>query len=276
MTTKKHLLKDMTWVEFRERLADDPIILLPLGSQEEQGPMAPMGDWMLTEALAAQVAERADVIAAPTVPFGYADYFRPVPGGIALRPDTFRGVLTDTCENFLNHGIDRLVVFNGHSGNFPLIDQTIRKLKEDRGVLIPCINIWRLLTPEMWDELHPDIGIKAFGHGGDPLTSVYLHLFPDLVRHDLIEPGAEKGEMIGLPTSGLNAVRFRGVDVNLAVDITDRAANGIAGGDPTRSTAQIGERITEYIVEFTVAFLDHFRTVDPHVRKNKHKEESQR
>ena len=167
-------------------------------------------------------------------------------------------------------------MFNGHSGNFPLIDQTIRKLKEDRGVLIPCINIWRLLTPEKWDELHPDIGIEAFGHGGDPLTSVYLHLFPDLVRTDLIEPGSEKGEMIGLPTSSLNAVRFRGLDVNLAVDITDRAANGIAGGDPTHSTAEIGERIADHIVEFTVAFLNHFRTVDPHVHKNNHKEESQR
>ncbi|MCG8543406.1 MAG: creatininase family protein, partial [Alphaproteobacteria bacterium] len=188
MTDRKYLLKDMTWVEFQDRLAESPTILLPFGSQEEQGPMAPMGDWMLTEALAARIAQEADVIAAPTMPFGYADYFRPVPGGIALRPETFRSVLEDICENFLNHDIDHLVVFNGHSGNFPLIDQAIRSIKEEWGVLIPCLNVWRLLTPEKWEELHPGVGAKALGHGGDPLTSVYLHLFPELVRTDLIEP----------------------------------------------------------------------------------------
>ena len=83
----KHLLKDMTFVEFRERIArSTPVILIPLGSQEEQGPTAPMGDWMLAEALAATVAARADAIAAPTIPFGFGDYFRPVPGGVSSDP----------------------------------------------------------------------------------------------------------------------------------------------------------------------------------------------
>jgi creatinine amidohydrolase len=240
----KHLLKDMTWIEFRERLADRPTILIPLGSQEEQGPMAPMGDWMLTEAIAGRIAQRAGAIAAPTLPFGYADYFRPIPGGIALRPETFKSVLEDICVNFLDHGLDHLVVFNGHSGNFPLIDQTIRKIKEK------------------WREFHPELGQGAFGHGGDPLTSVYLHHFPELMRMDLIELEAEKGEMLGLPTAGLNAVRFKDVDINLAVDITDRCTNGIAGGDPTRSSAAIGEKITDYITDYTVAFLEHFKDAE--------------
>ena len=51
---KKSLLKDLTWVEFAERLRDKPVILIPLGSQEEQGPQAPMGDFMLTERIAAR------------------------------------------------------------------------------------------------------------------------------------------------------------------------------------------------------------------------------
>ncbi len=267
MTKSKHLLQEMTWMEFRERLADNPTILLPFGSQEEQGPMAPMGDWMLTEALADRIAKEAGVIAAPTVPFGYADYFRPIPGGIAFRPDTFKLVLEDICENFLNHDLDHLVIFNGHSGNYPLIDQVIRKIKEEWGVLIPCLNVWRLITPEKWEEFHPGFGVKAFGHGADPLTSVYLHLFPDLMRMDLIELEAEKGTLIDLPTAGLNAVKFQGVDINMAVDITDRCGNGIAGGDPTRSKAEIGEQIADYITDYTVAFLNHFKSVETHTKQ---------
>ncbi|MGI9423142.1 MAG: creatininase family protein [Hyphomicrobiaceae bacterium] len=262
MTEKKHLLKDMTWLEFRERLPENPTILLPLGSQEEQGPMAPMGDWMLTEALADRIARQSNAIAAPTLPFGYADYFRPIPGGVAVRPDTFRMVLEDFCENFLSHDLDHLVIFNGHSGNYPLIDQTIRKIKQERGVLIPCLNVWRLLTPEKWEELHPGFGAKAFGHGGDPMTSVYMHMFPELMRLDLIDRDESFGELLELPTAGLNAVKFRGVDVNVAVDITDRCTTGVAGGDPSRSSAEIGQSIADYIVDFTVAFLDHFKSVD--------------
>ena len=261
--SRKYLLKDFTWIELKERLKEKPVILLPFGSQEEQGPHAPMGDWMLTEALAARIAKKADAIAAPTMPFGYADYFRPIPGGIALRPETFCRVVEDICINFLDHGIEHLVIFNGHSGNYPLIDQVIRKMKRARGVLIPCLNVWRLITSEKWKELHGEWGIKAFGHGGDPLTSVYLYLFPELMRMELIEPEPQKKTFLGLPTVALNAVNFRGVDVNVALDITDRCDNGIAGGDPTRSSAAIGQKITDYIVDFTVAFLEHFKNTNP-------------
>lgn len=262
----KHLLKDLTFVEFRERMRDDPVVLIPLGSQEEQGPMAPMGDYMLTEAIAARVAARADAICAPIMPFGYADYFRTVPGGIALRAATFAAVLEDICVNFLDHGLQRLVILNGHSGNYPLIDQVIRKLKAERAVLIPCLNLWRLIPPELWRELHPEGG--AQGHGADPLTSVYLHLFPELMRMDLAEPAAATGELLGLPTTGLNAVRFQGQEVHLAVDVTDHTGNGVTGGDPRRASADIGRRITEFLVDHLSAFVVHMKGVDPRITRS--------
>ena len=258
---RKHLLKDLTWVEFDERMKENPVILLPFGSQEEQGPQAPMGDYMLTDAIVAQVAERAEAIAAPIIPFGYADYFRPIPGGVQLSAETFRAVFEDICANFLDHGLDHLVVINGHSGNYPLIDQSIRKIKRERGVWIPCLNLWRLMTPAQWAEIHGERGTSALGHGADPLTSVYLHLFPELVRMDLIEM-KDKKSVLGLPPSGLNAVKFDGVDVNLAVDIDDISDTGIAGGDPNNSSAEIGEKIVETLVDFAARFVAHFKGVD--------------
>ncbi len=262
--TRKHRLQDLTWSEFRDRIAEeDPVVIIPLGSQEEQGPMAPMGDFMLTEILAGRIAEQSGAIVAPIMPFGYADYFRTVPGGIALRPDTFAKVLEDILENFLDHGLNRLVVFNGHSGNFPLIDQTIRKVKQQRGVLVPCLNVWRLLPSEKWEEIYGDDLPRAAGHGAEPLTSVALHLVPDLMRMEQAKPGGPFGEMLGLPTSGLNSVKFQGIDVNLAVDVTDHCADGITGGDPTIATAERGAQVADFIVSFTVAFIDHMKTADP-------------
>jgi creatinine amidohydrolase len=62
--------------------------------------------------------------------------------------------------------------------------------------------------------------------------------------------------------SGLNAVKFEGVDVNLAVDIDDICDTGIAGGDPTYSSAEIGEKIVESLVDFSARFVTYFKGVD--------------
>lgn len=261
---RKHLLKDMTWYEFRDRLAEKPVMLIALGSQEEQGPQSPMGDHMITEKLAALVAERADAIATPIVPFGYADYFRPFPGGIQLRAETFTLLVEDVCRSLLDHGLDHLVIFNGHTGNFPLINQAVRKLKADFGVLIPCINTWQILTPAKRKEIWGERAASAGGHGGDPIASVYLHLFPELVRRDLYESKPKK-TALGLPPASWNGVKFREVDVPVPLDANDVCETGIMSGDPSQSTAEIGRQVADYIVDFSVAFIEHFRAQNSRV-----------
>lgn len=260
--TEKHRLADMTFREFEARLSEKPVIIIPLGSQEEQGPACPMGDYQLTEVIADRVAEASGAIVAPIMPFGYADYFRAMPGGIALRPETFMGVLEDMIVNFLDHGLDKVLILNGHSGNAPLIDVTIRKLKAERDVLVPAIHLWRAIPDSLFKSLYGDDLPKAKGHGADPLTSVYLHLMPEKMRPDLQEAPGEFGEMLGLPTVGLGAVRFEGVDVSLAVDVTDRCQNGIAGGDPAVASAERGAAIVEHLVGLGTRFVAHLKDAD--------------
>lgn len=261
----KHRLADMTFVEFRERMAERPVIVLALGSQEEQGPTCPMGDWRLTEIVADRAAERAGAIVAPILPFGYADYFRSVAGGIALRPETFSMVLEDMIVNFLDHGLDRLLVLNGHSGNAGLIDQTVRRLRRERGVLVPAIHLWRSIPAALWRQLHGADADRAKGHGADPLTSVYQALLPELTRPDLAEAPAPGGELMGLPTAGLGAVRFEDVDIALAVDVTDHCANGIAAGDPSLSSADKGARIVEHLVALCASFIQRLKGAEVRV-----------
>lgn len=259
--TRKHVLAQMTFREFEQRIPENPVILLPLGSQEEHGPTSPMGDFLLTEALASRVAEGAGAIVAPTTPFGYADYFRPIPGGIQLKAETFCLMLRDYADNFLHHGLDRLVIFNGHSGNAPLIDQVTRQIRRDTGVVVPSINVWRLHTPEVWAEAYGPGGAKAFGHGAEPLASVYTHLLPELMRPDLREAPANGKSFLGFETAGFGAVRFRGVDVAMPLDVTDLTDNGIVNGDPSVTSAEAGRRIADHIVEVSAAFVRSFAEV---------------
>src|SRR5262245_27693179 len=256
----KSQLEDLTFVEFRERLEDNPVILVPLGSQEEQGASAPMGDFMLTKELARRVAEKAGAIAAPTVPFGYADYFRPVPGGVQLTADTFKSLLRDILDNFLTHGLTKLLIFNGHTGNSSLIDQVVRTVKRETGIVIPWINIWRVIPDSVWREAHGDKTALARGHGADPVSSAYLHLFPGLYRGDLASAAGRGGELLGLRTANLQGLAFEGLEVNAPVDITDHAANGIVSGDARLATPEAGRLFSDYIVERAAALVTHLKT----------------
>jgi creatinine amidohydrolase len=262
MATAKHALKDMTFVEFAELLPHKPVMLLPFGSQEEQGPHAPMGDYMVTERLSIMVAERSGAIAAPTVPFGHADYFRAIAGGIQLRPETFTMLVEDVVAAFLDHGLERLIIFNGHTSNGPLIEQALRRIRRERGITVPTLQVWQILPPQMWKRLHGDHAEAARGHGADPLTSVYLHLFPHLVRPDLAA-AARPREALGLKPAGVRSVSFEGVSVEVPLDVTDVTENGVMGGDPAHSSAAAGAEITEWIVAFTARFVEHFRKCDP-------------
>ncbi len=59
-TTPKVHMGTLTGDEGRAIYATNPVILLPMGSQEDQGPHAPMGDYLLAEKIAELAALRGD------------------------------------------------------------------------------------------------------------------------------------------------------------------------------------------------------------------------
>lgn len=257
----KHALKDMTFVEFRERLSDRPVILLPFGSHEEQGPHAPMGDFMLTERVAANVAQASGAIVAPTLPFGWADFFKTIPGGIQLRPSTFASVVEDTVTAFLEHGVEHVLILNGHTSNSSILDQTLRRIRAERGVTVPYINLWQSIPDALWTELYGTQVAAARGHGGEPLTSIYLHLFPELMRMDLARPSV-RSKALGLQAAGVNNVQFEGISVHVQLNCHEVNADGMLGGDPMLASADKGEKIVEHLVGFCSRFVQHMRGCD--------------
>ena len=80
---------EITGDEARALYPKNPVILLPMGSHEDQGPHAPMGDYFLAEKMAELIALKATAegtrtVVAPVLPFGKGDFFGPMIGGIAL------------------------------------------------------------------------------------------------------------------------------------------------------------------------------------------------
>ncbi len=257
----KHLLEQMTYPEFRERMAEDPVIILVLGSQEVQGACNPMGDFMLATNLAARVAERTGAIAAPTMPFGYAEVFRDVPGGIQLSASTFRGMVRDMVCAFLNHNLERLVLFNGHTGNNALIDQTLREIRRERGVIVPWINIWPMVPERLKQQAHGANAPRATGHGSDPIGSVYEYVYPELTRRDLAGMPETPKTFLDLPTAGLSGVKLGDVHVGVPINMLDHC-DYVVGGDPSLANAEAGKLFADYIVDTASALVEHMKTAN--------------
>ena len=252
-------LAELTSTEARDRLAAAPVLLLPLGSQEDQGPHAPMGDFLCAERIAALIAARAcadghDTLVAPVLPFGGRDYFGSVPGGIALSQETLRHVLRDVTACLLRHGVRRLIVVNGHGGNAQAIHDVTQDILLARGVLVPNFQLWRIAGELLGSILGPERAARAAGHGADPLTSVAMHLFPDLVRPELVPAAAAPARhLFGLEADSFGTARFEDIGIGLPLETGASAVTG----DATLSSAQTGARLTERLVELGAGLIAH-------------------
>lgn len=254
-------LAEMTRAEFAERVRKSAVILLPLGSQEVQGPHCPMGDHLLTERLSELVAQRAGALVTPGLAFGHADFFRPFAGGMQLRPGTFMAVLRDMLESLLQHGLDRLLIVNGHTTNAPLIAQVVRELRRERGLMIPSVDLWKVVPDRLLQEIFGRNNVR--GHGGEPITSVAMHLFPDLCRPDLRVDKSPRGKVWGLPIRGVSGVSFGELPVNLPLDADEVDPNGLLGGTAGMASAQAGARLAEEIVTSLSRLVRHLQQADP-------------
>ncbi|WP_431304402.1 creatininase family protein [Sediminicoccus sp. BL-A-41-H5] len=239
--------------EVARRIAAGHAILLPMGSTETHGPGLPMGDYLLAEAIALRIAEAAgDALVAPPVAFGGVDFFRGVPGGVALSTPTLTALLTEILVALDEGGARRILIINGHGGNIPAIEDAQRALRRSHGVIIPVLHLWK--TAGAWQA---ELGgaPEALGHGGDPVASVALHLRPDLCDAAKLAPRAAPEPFLGLPVSGFGTLRAEGVDFGVPIELPEIAPGGVQATDPSGANAELGARIVARHVAAAAAML---------------------
>jgi creatinine amidohydrolase len=95
--------------------------------------------------------------------------------------------------------------------------------------------------------LGPDKAKLASGHGADPLTSVVMALFPDLIRPDLIPTPTTPGMVRGMKVSGFATADFEGAEIALPLELEHIAPNGVWGGDPRLSSPETGAALVEQL-----------------------------
>ncbi len=253
---------DMSWREVEEAIHRGAAAIFPISSTEEHGPHAPTGDYMIDQEIAYRVAQQTQDIVFPSLPFGYSEYFRHYPGTITLQSDTLFRVVEDVITCLIRQGFLHIVIFNGHKGNEPTLSTLIRKIRREYGRLVPVVsNLSFAMTPEFTKELYGD---EQIGHGGEPMGSLSLYLFPEKVVMERAEDWGH-GAFLGLPTASLSGVIFEGVAVPMAIDMNDITPPSGSLSNPLVASAERGQRIVERAVERSVRFMQWFKSVDPRV-----------
>lgn len=253
---------EMSWRQIEAAIQRGAAAIFPMGSTEEHGPHAAMGDYLIAEEVAVRVARRTGDVVFPCLPFGYSEYFRHYPGTITLQDDTLFRVVEDAVNCLIDHGFGHILLLNGHKGNAPTLGHLIRKIRRQRGLLVPIVSpLGFALTPDFTREL---FGEAKTGHGGEPMGSIWMYLFPGTVDLSLAEEWESK-DFLGLQ-SRLSGVTFEGCEVSFAVDMDDITPPSGSLSNPLLATAERGERIIEQSVDRLTRFMEWFKSIDPHVK----------
>lgn len=169
------------------RLAGRAMVVLPVGATEQHGPHLPTGtDHVIVEHVAVAAAERADsapVVVAPTVAVGFSDHHLPYGATMSVSLDTLRRYLVECCESLIRCGFRRIFLLNGHGGNIDVIGDAAREVATRTGVPVASGSYWVIA----WDALvalgATESGLLP-GHAGAFETALATAVRPDWMVRD--------------------------------------------------------------------------------------------
>jgi creatinine amidohydrolase len=250
----------MSWQQIRDAQKRQPVVLIPIGTAETQGPYNIVGlETVISERLAEEVAKRTDSLVLPAIPFGHSATFMEIPGTITIRPEILEGLYEDVFRAVLKHGFDHLLFLAAHVPNQPILDRVLRKMRAEKGILAACINPGRM-APNYVKDLF-ERPTDARGHGAEPGLSLGEYLCPEDVSRQGARVLPSAKEFRGLRLENFT-VRFEDFEIMMPLNIEDYAPEMRGLGDPTQGGPEQGKIMFERMVESITAFVKQFRQMN--------------
>lgn len=223
-----------------EKQRDASIAVLPIGSFEQHGNFLPLiTDTVVACAIAQTVARTYPVMLLPPITVSCSHEHAAWRGTVSISARTLYQIIADIADSLDRSGVERLVLINGHGGNYVLsnVVQEYTAAHGPKMSLFPQSHDWTKARVEagMETDSHEDM------HAGELETSLLLHVAPHLVR-----PGNETADWIAsdrphLLTLGMSAYTRSGVI-----------------GRPSLGTAEKGKAALDSLA---ASFADHLRVI---------------
>lgn len=236
-------LGELTTVEAAEAVTASPVVLIPAGAFEQHGPGMPLATDLLradhvVEQVAAAVGDR--VVIGPPVPVGVSPHHLAFAGTVTLSTTTFAAVIRDYVDSLHRHGWRKVLVVTGHGGN----NATLTAVGQDLLTTHPELQFaWTPVTPLAATVVSGMDVSEVHGHGGEAETAQMLHIAPELVHRDRLEPGTTALAELD-PVARLSR---RDGHPSLTIRYDRLSRSGILG-DPRTATAAAGSSIVDMVV----------------------------
>jgi creatinine amidohydrolase len=173
-------LKELTPPEVAALIAEDPRLIVPVGTCEQHGPHLPLGcDTYIVERLADDLSAEYGVLRAPTLEYGVnVEAERDFAGNGSVRKKTLHRMLNDLLASWEATGVREFILLtaHGHDPHQEALATVITSVSRVRVVDAFAVNVADLLE-----------GQSEPMHGDEVDTSIMLHLAPHLVRMELAE-----------------------------------------------------------------------------------------
>lgn len=227
------------------------VAIIPIGAIEVHGPHLPLGtDSIETYEIGLRAARQAGVVVAPLMWYGNSRSFMDFPGSIGVRPEVIKELLKDISLSLIRHGFDKLVILDGHGGNYGILDVLLEDLHLETKALVCHARAWELATLPK-PQGTPDYD----GHGGSSETSVMLALWPDDVDRSRFVDSAPEIDLTPLGSvfpspSG----KYSNGPIVFPLSMGEMVESG-HHGDPTKGSAERGEALIRVKVEALTEFL---------------------
>ncbi len=222
------------------------VAVLPFGATEPHNLHMPYGtdtyqvDEIGSRACEFAFAQGAKVLLLPTMPFGVNTNHLKIPGGLALSvtPTTLLKLLEDLVDSLVRQGVRKIVLLNGHGGNE--LKPLTRELHHRTQAFL-CVCDWFRMAADQY----PMIFAKPGEHADEVETSLGLAFFPELLEPEKADAGA------AAPTA-FEAINRGWISITRPWHLVSQNT-GL--GDPSRATAEKGQKLMALLVERLGGFL---------------------
>lgn len=172
------LLTPATSADEAQRAAK--VAVLPVGSFEQHGAHLPLvTDTVVAAAIARRLATDYELFLLPPITIACSHEHARFAGTVSISATTLQAIVTDVVTSLEFSGVHKLVIVNGHGGNYVLSNVAQSANVGGRRVLL-------YPSPSDWAAARLDSGCEHDNHrdmhAGEAETSMLLHVAPALVR----------------------------------------------------------------------------------------------
>lgn len=254
------LLENQSWLKVKEYLKKSNMILIPIGSIENEGKHLPLGlDTHVAMYLCEAISKKTGCMVGPCLPLGYSKWFMDFPGTISLEQHTLTILIREYCECLYHHGFRNFIFINPHMGNAETIADIGRDFRR-KNCLVTMVDIWRTFQTIAK-------GIKLteksdLSHAGEIGTSVALAIYPQYVdmKHAQKAKTTLPISQNIYPVNTTGFANFEGNNIYTYVNAEEITKSG-GMGDPTKGSKEKGEALLEKMIAFLVEVIEELRKV---------------